>query len=243
MRNRLLNFCVAGFFISLSPIAYSSSTAIPSIPRSPAPSTPSANTPPVMPSTTPQALSPQASSTSQATAQAPIRNFGALQLNGLEATDLEQGGMLQLSNARVTQLFLVNGIVNVDHTNLNNVKINGSGTFKNSTIFGTFDLNGHMDAQMCTFAKPVNITGYINAEKCTFNQLISLQGVNANFTSSTVQDIQINAGSADLIPHIILKGTKILGTITFTGGNGVVTADSTSSVTASAVKGGTIQQQ
>lgn len=170
------------------------------------------------------------------------RHFGAIELTGIYVKNLEQTGMLRLLNANVTESLVVNGIANLETCTLNSVKINGSVAIQSSQISGPVTINGQMSAKISSFADSVQVSGYLISQQSTFAKTITLQGLNADFTDSTLHDITVNSMGSDLTPHIVLKGSKILGNVTFNGGNGIVTVDANSAVSGE-IKGGTLQKQ
>lgn len=222
----------------------SSATGVPpSATDAPPSTTDTTNTPPVssQPSTSlPNAQTPPTAPTSQS--GDTVKHFGAIELNGINVDNLDHEGMLRLGNAVINQMLQVNGIADIENSKLNNVLINGSGSFENSVVAGAVTINGQMDSKSSTFDNDVIVEGYLSTQKSAFKKVLTLQGVNTNFTDSTLQDVVVkSSGDPNLNPQLNLIGSKITGNVTFTGGNGTITLDSNSSVTGK-VEGGTIQK-
>lgn len=132
-------------------------------------------------------------------------------------------GLVRLNGTTVTDQVITSGSLVAKNANLNKVKANGSASLTNTKVSGASSFNGSLNSVGSSFLQP-----------------LSLGTSSSTFDSTSTVDITVTATKPPVQQKLTLQNaTKVMGSITFQQGNGLVYLSSDSSISGQ-VNGGKV---
>ncbi|MBX9704720.1 MAG: hypothetical protein K5Q00_00565 [Gammaproteobacteria bacterium] len=140
-------------------------------------------------------------------------------------TNVIGNGLVQLNGTTVTGAVITNGSLIAKNAILNKVKANGSSSLTNTKVSGASYFNGLLNSVGSSFLQP-----------------LTLGSGNSTLDSTSTTDITVTASKPPIQQKLTLQNaSKVMGSITFQQGNGLVNLSSDSSISGK-VNGGKIAQ-
>jgi hypothetical protein len=151
--------------------------------------------------------------------------YGHKKLSNSTSTGMLHHGRLDLENMQVTGGTRINGTLNVDKSTLKDISVNGRGNIENSTILGNIRTNGMLNLDKVKVSGFVEVSGYIQTDKSKIDGELIIASDKIEIKDSTILRIRIRPtlnkpDSPEDKQVLILKNTKVLGSVIFENGNG-----------------------
>ena len=146
-----------------------------------------------------------------------ISNTGTVNLSSSSVNgDVHNTGNLKLSSSTILGSTYNVGTLKADNSKLNNINITGNVSLSNNSIITGISY----------------ITGILNSNKSQLSSII-INSDNIAITDSIVKgNIEVNPSDQNKnIQKLYLSSSQVNGDITFTGGNGEITIENSSTVT------------
>lgn len=157
-------------------------------------------------------------------------SYGHIKLTNSISEGMIHHGRLDLENMTLTGGTRINGTLNVDKSTLKDVSVNGRGNIEHSTVMGNIRTNGMLNLDGVKVTGFVEVSGYAQTDKSTIDGEMIIASDKIEIKDSTISKIRIRPTlnkpeTPDEKQILILKNTKVLGSVIFEGGKGELILD------------------